>query len=202
MRHRVGGRKLQRTSSHRAALFRNMAAALIKHEQITTTTAKAKELRPYVEKLITLAKRGGLSNRRLAQSRLMDDAQLTKLFDVRKGSPDPEASALSGGNLQKFVVGREFDRKPGVLVVCQPTWGVDAGAATTIRQALIDLAREGAAILVISQDLDEILEISDRIAVISKGRLSKPVEAHGITREGIGLLMGGSHHGEGTAHAP
>jgi large subunit ribosomal protein L17 len=82
MRHRVGGRKLQRTSSHRAALFRNMAAALIKHEQITTTTAKAKELRPYVEKLVTLAKRGGLSNRRLAQSRLMDDAQLTKLFDV------------------------------------------------------------------------------------------------------------------------
>src|SRR3569833_2464043 len=82
MRHRVGGRKLQRTSSHRAALFRNMAAALIKHEQITTTTAKAKELRPYVEKLITLAKHGGLSNRRLAQSRLMDDAQLAKLIDV------------------------------------------------------------------------------------------------------------------------
>ena len=82
MRHRVGGRKLQRTSSHRAALFRNMAAALIKHEQITTTVAKAKELRPYVEKLVTLAKRGGLSNRRLAQSRLMDDTQLVKLFDV------------------------------------------------------------------------------------------------------------------------
>jgi large subunit ribosomal protein L17 len=82
MRHRVGGRKLQRTSSHRAALFRNMAAALIKHEQITTTTAKAKELRPYVEKLITLAKKGGLSNRRLAHARLLDDTQLKKLFDV------------------------------------------------------------------------------------------------------------------------
>ena len=82
MRHRVGHRKLQRTSSHRTALFRNMAAALIKHEQITTTTAKAKELRPYVEKLVTLAKKGGLSNRRLAQGRLMDDTQLTKLFDV------------------------------------------------------------------------------------------------------------------------
>ena len=82
MRHRVGGRKLQRTSSHRQALFRNMAAALIKHEQITTTVAKAKELRPYVEKLVTLAKRGGLSNRRLAQSRLMDETQLAKLFDV------------------------------------------------------------------------------------------------------------------------
>ena len=82
MRHRVGGRKLQRTSAHRTALFRNMAAALIKHEQITTTVAKAKELRPYVEKLITLAKRGGLSNRRLAHARLLDDTQLTKLFDV------------------------------------------------------------------------------------------------------------------------
>ncbi|TGX50225.1 50S ribosomal protein L17 [Sphingomonas gei] len=82
MRHRVGGRKLQRTSAHRIALFRNMSAALIKHEQITTTVAKAKELRPYVEKLITLAKKGGLSNRRLAHSRLLDDAQLTKLFDV------------------------------------------------------------------------------------------------------------------------
>jgi len=82
MRHRVGGRKLSRTSAHRTALFRNMAAALIKHEQIMTTVAKAKELRPYTEKLITLAKKGGLSNRRLAHARLLDDAQLTKLFDV------------------------------------------------------------------------------------------------------------------------
>ena len=82
MRHKSGGRKLQRTGAHRIAMFRNMSASLIKHEQITTTVAKAKELRPYVEKLITLAKRGGLANRRLAKSRLMDDAQLVKLFDV------------------------------------------------------------------------------------------------------------------------
>ncbi len=82
MRHKVGGRKLQRTSAHRTALFRNMSAALIKHEQITTTLAKARELRPYTEKLVTLAKRGGLSNRRLAMSRLMDEVQLKKLFDV------------------------------------------------------------------------------------------------------------------------
>ena len=82
MRHKVGHRKLQRTSSHRKALLRNMAAALIKHEQITTTTPKARELAPYVEKLITLGKRGGLSNRRLAHARLLDDAQLVKLFDV------------------------------------------------------------------------------------------------------------------------
>ena len=82
MRHKSGGRKLQRTSAHRIAMFRNMSASLIKHEQITTTVAKAKELRPYIEKLVTLAKRGGLANRRLAQSRLMDDTQLVKLFDV------------------------------------------------------------------------------------------------------------------------
>ena len=82
MRHRHGGRKLSRTSAHRTAMFRNMAAALIKHEQITTTLPKAKELRPYVEKLITLAKKGGLSNRRLAHARMLDDAQLIKLFDT------------------------------------------------------------------------------------------------------------------------
>ena len=82
MRHRVGHRKLQRKSAHRAAMFRNMAAALIKHEQITTTLAKAKEMRPYAEKLITLATKGGLSNRRLAHARLLDDTQLIKLFDV------------------------------------------------------------------------------------------------------------------------
>lgn len=82
MRHKYGQRKLQRTSQHRAALLRNLSASLIKHEQITTTVPKAKELRPYIEKLITLAKRGGLSNRRLAHARLQDDAQLVKLFDV------------------------------------------------------------------------------------------------------------------------
>ncbi|MDL2353064.1 MAG: 50S ribosomal protein L17 [Pseudomonadota bacterium] len=82
MRHKVGGRKLNRTTAHRKALFRNMAAALVKHEQITTTLPKARELRPYVEKLITLAKHGGLSNRRLAHARMLDDVQLVKLFDV------------------------------------------------------------------------------------------------------------------------
>ena len=82
MRHKHGGRKLQRTSAHRIALLRNMSAALIKHEQITTTTPKARELRPYLEKLITLAKKGGLSNRRLAHARLLDEMQEKKLFEV------------------------------------------------------------------------------------------------------------------------
>ncbi|HEX7710357.1 MAG TPA: 50S ribosomal protein L17 [Sphingomonadaceae bacterium] len=82
MRHKLSGRKLQRKSGHRRALMRNLAAALIKHEQIVTTVPKAKELRPYVEKLITLAKHGGLSNRRLAHARLLDEAQERKLFEV------------------------------------------------------------------------------------------------------------------------
>ena len=82
MRHGNAHRKLGRTSSHRLAMFRNMAASLVKHEQITTTLPKAREIRPYVEKLVTLAKRGGLSNRRLAHARLGDDVQLIKLFDV------------------------------------------------------------------------------------------------------------------------
>ena len=82
MRHGISQRKLGRKSGHRTAMFRNMSAALIKHEQILTTLPKAKELRPYIEKLITLSKRGGLSNRRLAMSRLQDETQLKKLFDV------------------------------------------------------------------------------------------------------------------------
>jgi len=115
-------------------------------------------------------------------------------FDVRRSGPDPKASALSGGNLQKFIMGREIDRAPGLLVVNQPTWGVDAGAARTIRQALVDLARAGSAVLVISQDLDEIFEISDRVAVLSGGRLSPLYPAESLTAERVGMLMGGVHH--------
>jgi simple sugar transport system ATP-binding protein len=125
---------------------------------------------------------------------------ITSEYDVRKDGPNPEARSLSGGNLQKFVVGREVDRHPGVLVVSQPTWGVDAGAAALIRQALINLARAGSAVLVISQDLDEIFEIADRIAVISRGHLSPAEPAGTATRESIGLLMGGV--GEGAAAKP
>jgi large subunit ribosomal protein L17 len=113
MRHRNAGRKLQRTSSHRAAMFRNMAAALIKHEQITTTTAKAKELRPYVEKLVTLAKKGGLSNRRLAHARLMDDTQLVKLFDVI----GPRYADRSGGYCRVIKAGiRANDAAPIAII--------------------------------------------------------------------------------------
>lgn len=119
--------------------------------------------------------------------------RIVKNYDVRKGKSDPEARALSGGNLQKFVMGRELDRNPGILVVNQPTWGVDAGAAAAIRQALVDLSRAGSAVLVISQDLDEIFEIADRVAVISRGQLSAARPARELNRESIGLLMAGAH---------
>src|ERR1700760_2137064 len=126
----------------------------------------------------------------------------TEAFDVRKAKRDPEAASLSGGNLQKFIVGREILRKPAVLVVSQPTWGVDAGAAAVIRQALLDLATGGAAVLVTSQDLDELIEISDRIAVMFPGRLSDALPRAEATREKLGLLMGGSSLDQkGAAHA-
>ncbi|MCV0425242.1 MAG: ABC transporter ATP-binding protein [Roseibium sp.] len=131
-----------------------------------------------------------------AQAGLMEQ-RIKQTFDVRMSHDDPEARSLSGGNLQKFVVGRELDRKPGVLVVNQPTWGVDAGAAALIRQALIDLARSGSAVLVISQDLDEIFEIADRIAVISRGYLSVAEPAADMTRERVGLLMAGGAETQG-----
>jgi ABC-type uncharacterized transport system ATPase subunit len=100
---------------------------------------------------------------------------------------------VSGGNLQKYIMGREILQRPGVLVVSQPTWGVDAGAAAAIHQALVDLAAAGSAIVVISQDLDELLSLCDTIAVINEGRLSRPMKVSEAHIEEIGLLMGGIH---------
>jgi simple sugar transport system ATP-binding protein len=114
-------------------------------------------------------------------------------FRVVTSSVEAAASSLSGGNLQKFIVGREILQTPGVLVAGQPTWGVDAGAAAAIHQALIDLAANGAAVLVISQDLDELLSLTDRLAVINEGVLSPPLVSHAASIEQIGLLMGGLH---------
>ncbi len=119
--------------------------------------------------------------------------RISEAMDVRKSGENPPAGSLSGGNLQKFIVGRELDRQPTVLIVNQPTWGVDAGAASRIRQALVDLAKSGSAVLVISQDLDEIFEVATEIAVISEGRLSDIYPASDLSREKIGLLMGGMY---------
>jgi len=119
--------------------------------------------------------------------------KIIETFDVRTPGPGNAARSLSGGNLQKFVIGREVLQRPDVLVVNQPTWGVDASAAAAIRQALLDLAENGTALVVISQDLDELMEISDRFAALNEGRLSEPRPAQGLTVEEIGLMMGGAH---------
>ena len=114
-------------------------------------------------------------------------------FDVRTPGPQVAARSLSGGNLQKFVIGREMLQKPDVLVVNQPTWGVDAAAAAAIRQAILDLATNGAAVLCISQDLDELLEISDRFGALNEGRLSLILQTSELSVDEIGLMMGGAH---------
>jgi ABC-type uncharacterized transport system ATPase subunit len=119
--------------------------------------------------------------------------RIIETFDVRTPSAGNAARSLSGGNLQKFVIGREVLQRPELLVVNQPTWGVDASAAASIRQALLDLAENGTAIIVISQDLDELMEISDRFAALNEGRLSVPCPAQGLTVEEIGLMLGGAH---------
>jgi simple sugar transport system ATP-binding protein len=119
--------------------------------------------------------------------------EVIEKFDVRTPGSGNAARALSGGNLQKFVIGREILQEPDVLVVNQPTWGVDASAAASIRQAILDLAGRGTAVIVISQDLDELMEISGRFAALNEGRLSEPRSTEGLTIDEIGLMMGGAH---------
>ncbi|WP_259780436.1 ABC transporter ATP-binding protein [Aestuariispira ectoiniformans] len=125
--------------------------------------------------------------------------EIIEKFKVKTPGCEHNASSLSGGNLQKFIIGREILQNPTVMIALQPTWGVDAGAAAAIHQALIDLANDGAAVLVISQDLDELFAISSRIAVIAEGRLSAAKPVKDLTIEQIGLMMGGTHDlpGEG-----
>jgi general nucleoside transport system ATP-binding protein len=118
---------------------------------------------------------------------------IIKDFDVRTPGSHVAARALSGGNLQKFVVGRELSQTPSVIVINQPTWGVDAAAAASIRQAILDRAAGGAAVVVISQDLDELLEVADSFAALNGGRLTAPRPVAGLTIDEIGLMMGGAH---------
>jgi simple sugar transport system ATP-binding protein len=122
-------------------------------------------------------------------------------FSVKTPGFSVPANSLSGGNLQKFIIGRELTQQPEILIVSQPTWGVDAGAAQTIRRALRDLAAKGAAILIISQDLDELMEMTDRIGAICGGRLSRFYPTMDMTVEKVGLLMAGVSLGEGETNA-
>ncbi len=117
--------------------------------------------------------------------------QVIEAFNVQCRGPEALASSLSGGNLQKFIVGREILQAPRVLVIAQPTWGVDAGAAATIHKAIAELARQGAAILLISQDLDELMQRTDRIGALCAGKLSAFYPTHALSAQQIGVLMGG-----------
>jgi len=127
--------------------------------------------------------------------------KVIQVFSVKAVSSSSTAGSLSGGNLQKFIMGREILQEPAALVVSQPTWGVDAGAAATIRQAIVDLSARGCAVLVVSQDLDELLELCDSLVVINLGTLSKTMKVGEVSIEEIGLLMGGVHGDpEATAH--
>ncbi len=130
-------------------------------------------------------------------------ARVIERFKVKCGGAQSVASSLSGGNLQKFIVGREIALAPKVMVVAQPTWGVDVGAAMLIRQAIIDLRDQGAAVLVVSEEVEELFMMCDRIAVLAGGRLSRAVPAASTTINQVGVWMSGDfNHTEGAAHVP
>jgi simple sugar transport system ATP-binding protein len=126
-------------------------------------------------------------------------ARVITAFGVQCAGPEALAGSLSGGNLQKFIIGREILQEPGVLVVAQPTWGLDAAAVVTVQQSLIDLAQNGCAVVLISQDLDELLALSDRIAVMHGGRLSAAQPTDTLSVDVIGLMMGGVTGGQEVA---
>jgi general nucleoside transport system ATP-binding protein len=157
--------------------------------------AAVPELALFENGFLTAKRSLGLSARGLINSRATRQfaGRIIDGFDVRTTGAEADAGSLSGGNMQKFIVGREIFQEPGVLVVSQPTWGVDPGAAQAIHRSLMDLAENGAAIVVISQDLDEIFALCGSVAVLSEGKLSEVRKTGDVNVEEIGLLMGGLH---------
>ncbi|MFO1295578.1 MAG: ATP-binding cassette domain-containing protein [Rubrivivax sp.] len=125
--------------------------------------------------------------------------KIIQRFNVKAGGPQAAAKSLSGGNLQKFIVGREIDANPKLLIVAQPTWGVDVGAAALIRNELLALRDAGCALLVVSEELDELFEISDRLVVIAQGRVSPSIAVADATIELIGEWMSGLWNKGGAA---
>jgi simple sugar transport system ATP-binding protein len=117
--------------------------------------------------------------------------RILQRFQVKSNGPQSKAKSLSGGNLQKFIMGREMDAAPQVFVVSQPTWGVDVGSAAQIRAQVLALKREGCAVLVVSEELDELFEICDRLYVMSQGRLSPSILRQDATLAGVGVWMSG-----------
>jgi simple sugar transport system ATP-binding protein len=113
-------------------------------------------------------------------------------YDVRCPGPDAPIRLLSGGNMQKVILARVLDRSPRLILANQPTRGLDIGAATAVHRRLLDARERGAGIVLISEDLDELLGLSDRVGVMVRGRLTPPEPVEGLTLERLGLLMGGS----------
>ena len=153
-----------------------------------------------------LTRTGAISHPRFAggwiQVRALEDhaARIIRAFRVKANGSAAVARSLSGGNLQKFIVGREIDAKPRLFIVSQPTWGVDVGAAAQIRGEILALRDAGCAVLVVSEELDELFELSDRLHVIARGKLSPSVPVAQATVEQIGEWMSGLWEGASTAH--
>ncbi|WP_283148393.1 ABC transporter ATP-binding protein [Silvimonas soli] len=174
----------------RAGKRRDAGLCFVPEERLGRGAVPAMSL---TENTVLTAHRKGLKQHGLLKLNAARDFALRCIerFDVRCSGPAAAARSLSGGNLQKFIVGREIMQAPKVMIVAQPTWGVDVGAAAFLRQTLIDLSRQGVAILVVSEELDELFEICDRIAVLAQGRLSAAlIKAH-TNAESIGLQMSG-----------
>ncbi len=178
-----------------AGARRDLGQAFVPEERLGRGAVPAMSL---AENALLTAHRGTAEEGAMLRHGLIRDAAVRGYaqrcvddFDVRCGGVEAAAKSLSGGNLQKFIVGREILQKPQVLIVSQPTWGVDVGAAAAIRQALIDLRDEGVALLVISEELEELFEICDRIAVIASGRLSPCKPAAETDMQEVGLWMSG-----------
>jgi simple sugar transport system ATP-binding protein len=153
--------------------------------------------------LLTAHREGMVSNGLVRRATVDAFARQTiESFNVKAAGPQAAARSLSGGNLQKYIVGREIRQRPKLMIAAQPTWGVDVGAAAQIRQSLLDLRDQGVAVLVVSEELDELFEICDRVAVIAQGRLSEAKPVADTNAEAIGLMMAGGFVAAGEQPPP
>jgi len=184
---RLHGRRVGRLG---AGARRALGLAYVPEERLGRGAVPAMSL---AENALLTAHRFGMVRHGLVRRPAVEEfaERCVRDFDVRCGGIGAEAKSLSGGNLQKFIVAREILQRPRVLIAAQPTWGLDVGAAAAIRQALIDMRNAGVAVLVISEELDELFEICDRIAVIANGRMSPARPASETSIEEVGLWMSG-----------
>ncbi len=170
---------------------RDLGLGFVPEERLGRGAVPAFELS---ENALLTAHRKGMVKHGLARRRRAGAfaASVIEKFKVKANGPADKAHGLSGGNLQKFIMGREIELEPRVLLTSQPTWGVDVGAAAYIRQTLVDLSRSGKAVLIISEELEELFEICDRIYVIANGALSHSLIRTETNVEEVGLLMTGT----------